>query len=115
MRSLILLSAPAMLAALPAAAADSPPAAVPASLMNKAAVVCAKVARSGRVLEVFVVRSTGNPRADGDLVDYIRQQRWPEARPGEAGRDSWQPVPVAFGKVAPPAPPAACAPPLARR
>lgn len=96
---------------LSAPANAEPAAAVPTSLMGKAAVVCAKVADSGRVIDVFLVRSTGSKQADADLIDYIRNQRWPRAKAGESGRNSWQPVPVAFGNVAEPVPPARCAPP----
>jgi hypothetical protein len=53
-------------AAVPALAAETVP--VPASLLNRSAVVCVKVSAKGTVKDAFVVRSTGNAQADADMA-----------------------------------------------
>ena len=107
-----LLAAAACAAPAMASASDRAP--VPARLMNRAGVVCIKVAASGRVVDAFVVRSSGDGAADADMVDYVRALAWPKAPKAEATRNSWQPVPVAMGAVAIPSLPESCAPPAAR-
>lgn len=113
-RRLSALLAAASLAASASFAAEAPPP-VPASMMNKAGVVCVKVTPKGNVADAFVVRSTGDGTADADMVDYVSSLRWPAAKRTDASRGTWQPVPVAMGAVAVPPLPAACAPPRAKR
>jgi TonB family protein len=105
----ISLALAASLATVPALAAATVP--VPASLMNRSAVVCVKVSAKGTVKDAFVVRSTGNAQADADMIEWIRKVPWPKAKNGDATRNQWQPVPVAMGKAAAPELPDSCAPP----
>lgn len=103
------LALAAGLAAVPALAAATVP--VPASLMNRSAVVCVKVTAKGTVKDAFIVRSTGNSAADADMIDWIRKVPWPKAKSGDPTRNQWQPIPVAMGKAAAPELPDNCAPP----
>lgn len=99
--------------AAPLAAAPLVP--VPASLNDKAGVVCIKVSPKGTVSDVFVVQSTGDGTADADMIDWVRTLSWPVAKPGDTTRKTWQPLPVAMGKAAVPELPESCAPPRAAR
>lgn len=101
------------LSAAAASAADLAP--VPASLMNRAAIVCVKVSKAGKVSDAFVVQSTGDGKADADVVDWIRTLSWPASGPADPLRGNWQPVPVAMGQAAVPTVPGSCAPPRAVR
>jgi TonB family protein len=105
------LALAAGLAAIPALAAVTVP--VPASLMNRSAVVCVKVSAKGTVKDAFVVRSTGNTQADADMIEWIRKVPWPKAKNGDPTRNQWQPIPVAMGKAQAPELPDGCAPPRA--
>lgn len=84
---------------------------VPASLMNRAAIVCVKVSKAGKVSDAFVVQSTGDGKADADMVDWIRTLSWPASGRADPLRGNWQPIPVAMGQAAVPAVPESCAPP----
>jgi len=112
-RALAILLAAAACAA-PAVSLASERAPVPVSMMNRAGVVCVKVTVGGRVVDAFVVRSSGDGAADADMVDYVRALTWPKVAKAEPARNSWQPVPVAMGSVAVPPLPDSCAPPAAR-
>jgi TonB family protein len=105
----ISLALAAGLAAVPALAAETVP--VPASLMNRSAVICVKVTAKGTVKDAFVVRSTGNSQADADMIEWIHKVPWPKAKNGDPTRNQWQPVPVAMGKAEAPELPDSCAPP----
>lgn len=107
------LALAASFAAVPASAGEL--ATVPSSLNDRSGVVCVKVNTAGKVVDVFLVRSTGDGTADADLVDWIRALTWPKAKQGDAARNTWQPLPVAMGKAPVPELPATCAPPMARR
>lgn len=103
------LALAAGVAAVPVSAAETAP--VPSSLMNRNAVVCVKVTPKGSVHDAFVVQSTGDAKADADMIEWIRSVPWPKAKPGDLARNKWQPVPVAMGTAAVPALPDRCAPP----
>ncbi|MBX9643207.1 MAG: energy transducer TonB [Novosphingobium sp.] len=100
-----------VLAAVPAFAAAT--VFIPASMMDRSAVVCVKVTAKGTVKDAFVVRSTGNSQADADMIEWIRKVPWPKASKGDPTRNQWQPIPVAMGKAEAPELPDSCAPPRA--
>lgn len=102
--------AAAVLAFAPAAEAQALPP-VPAALADTAAMVCAKIDAEGRV-DALVLDSTGDKARDDAVVAWVRQLRWPKAKHGDGGRDTWFPMPLQFGKAPPPAMPASCAPPV---
>jgi TonB family protein len=107
----ISLALAASITAVPALAATTVP--IPASMMNRSAVVCVNVSAKGTVKDAFVVRSTGNAQADADMIEWIRKVPWPKAKAGDPSRNQWQPIPVAMGKAAAPELPDSCAPPKA--
>jgi TonB family protein len=84
---------------------------VPADLINSTAVTCIKISMSGAVEDAFIVRSTGDQAKDVEVLNWVRQLHWEQAKPGEEkSRNTWIPMPVAFGNVSPPDMPSSCSP-----
>ena len=92
-----------------AEAQELPP--LPTSLLNASGAVCIKVSRGGAVRGVYLLTGTGNADADKDMVAWARQLHWPMAKPGEKLRDTWFPMPIAFGGTTPVAAPTSCGAP----
>lgn len=92
-----------------AGAQELPP--LPATLLHASGAVCVNVSKKGTVSGAYLLTSTGNADADADMVTWARQLHWPVAKPGEKLRDTWFPMPIAFGDAKPVAAPASCAAP----
>lgn len=90
-----------------ASAQAAPP--LPADLRDAAAVACVKIDDHGWVSGAFLIQSTGEAGKDRELVNWIRQLRWPKVKPGEQ-RNRWSPMPIAVGDAAVPNAPGSCAP-----
>jgi len=90
------------------ASAEGPPP-LPADLQNSAAVACVKIDDHGWVSGAFLIQSTGEDGKDRELVNWIRQLRWPKMKPGEQ-RNRWAPMPIAVGDAAVPNAPHSCSP-----
>lgn len=80
-------------------------------LLGISAIACVKLSKDGDVTGAFLITSTGADTRDQHLLEWIKQLHWPPAAPGEKLRDTWFPMPVAFGEgVEPPKMPASCSP-----
>jgi hypothetical protein len=90
-------------------AEELPP--LPATLLNASGAVCINVSTKGNVTGAYLLTTTGNADADRDMVAWASQLRWPAAEPGEKLRDTWFPMPIAFGDAKPVAAPESCAAP----
>ena len=90
-----------------AAAQELPP--VPLELVDSALVLCVTIDEAG-VPDALVITGTGDAAKDRAALQWVKQLRWPPAGPGEEGRNSWFPMPIAFGNAAPLPPPPACGP-----
>ncbi len=101
------LSALMIVPTLFASAQAAPP--LPPDLQNAAAVACVRVDDRGWVSGAFLIQSTGEDGKDRELVNWIRQLRWPQVKPGEQ-RNRWAPMPIAVGDAAVPNAPRSCAP-----
>ncbi|QDZ06589.1 energy transducer TonB [Sphingomonas panacisoli] len=99
-----------MLAALAPGAQDTLPP-IPAGLLGATAVTCVHVTDRGIVDQAFIVSSTGDPDNDRDVVAWVKQLRWDPATMGDAIRNRWFPMPIAFGPADPPKGPSICSPP----
>jgi TonB family protein len=93
-----------------AAAQELP--ALPADLVDTAAVTCIRVSQSGSVDGVFILASTGDGARDAEVLEWVRQLHWPPAKPDEKLRGTWFPMPVSFGQAKPLPMPSSCSPPL---
>lgn len=84
---------------------------VPENLLNKTAQVCVWINDAGTVTEASIMRSAGSPRADAEVLDWIRGVRWGRVKSGDKSRNHWLGIGLAFGDV--PAPPSSetCSPP----
>jgi len=106
--ALVIVAASLALPVRPAMAQELPP--IPATLLNRTGVVCISISKQGGVSGAYVLKSIGDPQADRDMLDWVRQLHWPVATPDEKLRDTWFPMPVAFGDAkamdAPPSCPA---------
>lgn len=98
-----------LLVVVSAEAQELPP--LPATLLNASGAVCVNVSKKGDVGGVYLLTSTGDADADKDLVAWARQLHWPIATPDEKLRDTWFPMPIAFGDAEPVHAPAACGAP----
>lgn len=92
-----------------AQAQELPP--LPESLLNASGAVCMNVSMTGDVRGAYLLTSTGDSNADKDMVAWARQLHWPVAKPGEKLRDTWFPMPIAFGSAKPVAAPPTCSAP----
>ncbi len=92
------------------AAQELPP--VPSDLVDTSAVTCIRVSQSGAVEGAFILASTGDNARDAEVLEWVRQLHWPQAKPDEKLRDRWFPMPVAFGQARPAPIPSSCSPPL---
>jgi hypothetical protein len=99
----------ALLSPVPAGAQlrDLPP--VPRLLVDTAALVCVKIDAEGQA-DAYVLDSLGDKARDAAVISWVRQLRFPKGKPGDPGRDSWFPMPVAFGNAKSPKLPPNCAP-----
>jgi len=104
----IALIAAALVAAPASAQMDNLPP-VPRMLVDTAALVCVKVDAEGKV-DAFVLDSVGDKARDAAVIGWVRRIQFPKAQPGEVGRGTWFPMPVAFGKAQSPKLPPRCAP-----
>ncbi|WP_157215995.1 hypothetical protein [Flavisphingomonas formosensis] len=82
---------------------------LPADLRDAAAVACVRIDDRGWVSGAFLIQSTGEDGKDRELVNWIRQLRWPHVKPGEQ-RNRWAPMPIAVGDATVPSAPHSCAP-----
>jgi TonB family protein len=89
-------------------AQELPP--IPADLIDSTAVTCIKISVAGAVEDAFIVQSTGDQTKDAEVLKWVRQLHWAKAGPGEKLRNTWFPMPVAFGSVTSPKMPASCSP-----
>ena len=92
--------------AFPVGAQELPP--LPPSLLNTAGAVCISISNQGDVNGTYVLTSTGDAQADRDMLAWVRQLHWPVATPGEKMRETWFPMPIAFGDKKPPDAPPSC-------
>lgn len=90
-------------------AQDLPP--VPSTLLNASGAVCISISKQGDVNGAYILTSTGDRQADNDMIAWVHQLHWPVAAPGEKMRDTWFPMPIGFGRMAPPKVPSTCASP----
>lgn len=93
-----------------AAAQELPP--VPPDLVDTAAVICIRVSQSGSVDGEFILASTGDSARDAEVLEWVRQLHWPQAKPDEKLRGTWFPMPVSFGQAKPLSMPSSCSQPL---
>ena len=91
------------------AAQELPP--LPATLLNASGAVCIKVTKQNEAGGVYILASTGDPQVDRDMLAWVRELRWPVATSGEKLRDTWFPMPIAFGEKQPPKVAATCVAP----
>jgi TonB family protein len=92
------------------AAQELPP--VPSDLVDTSAVTCIRVSQSGSVEGSFILASTGDSARDAEVLEWVRQLHWPQAKPDEKLRGEWFPMPVSFGQAKPLPMPSSCSPPL---
>ena len=93
-----------------AAAQELPP--VPSDLVDTAAVTCIRVSRSGSVVGAFILASTGDSARDAEVLEWVSQLHWPQAKTDEKLHGTWFPMPVSFGQAKPLPMPSSCSPPL---
>ncbi len=62
------------------------------------------------MIDAFILTSTGHAGRDRELLAWVRQLQLPSAEDGPPRRDSWSPMPIAFGDAKLPASPKSCAP-----
>jgi hypothetical protein len=99
--------------AVSAATQELPP--LPATLLNASGAVCIDISKIGKVDGAYVLASTGDAQTDNDMLAWVKQMRWPIARPGEKLRDAWFPMPTGFGAKQPPTVAPTCAAPPVER
>ena len=93
--TLVIVAAFFALSSRPAIAQELHP--VPATLLNRSGMVCISISKQGSVSGAYVLKSIGDPQADRDMLDWVRQSHWQVAMPDEKLRDTWFPMPVSFG------------------
>jgi len=93
-----------------AATQELPP--LPPDLVDTAAVTCIRITQSGSVDGAFILTSTGDSARDTEVLDWVRQLHWPQAKPDEKLRSKWFPMPVSFGQAKPLPMPSSCSPPV---
>ncbi|WP_138995717.1 energy transducer TonB family protein [Sphingomonas sp. PAMC 26621] len=107
--ALVIVAASLGLSACPATAEELPP--VPATLLNRSGIVCVSISKQGSVSGAYLLKSMGDPQADRDMLDWVRQLHWPVSTPAEQLRDTWFPMPVSFGDAKSINTPASCSAP----
>jgi hypothetical protein len=94
--------------ATPAAAQVQQLPPVPRILVDTAALVCVRIDNEGKV-DAVLLDPSGDKARDAAVLDWVRQLRFPKVQPGDVGRGTWFPMPLAFGSARSPKLPSHCA------